>query len=170
MSPVELACYEKRNCVRFGNLGRVSETGQAAADEAVAEYYEVLERLNVDERRVEHLYDLLQRAGIVTHVNLGARYAISRDPDDNVLLATAAAGQARFLITNEHDLLDIPSVVYLCVGLLMVFGVRAYLSGKPVAAPAGEKIDDKLNLWPFHPGRKMESHNPYIDCRFGLMA
>jgi hypothetical protein len=28
------------------------------------------------------------------------------------------------------------SVVYLCVGLLMVFGVWAYLSGKPVAAPA----------------------------------
>jgi len=32
------------------------------------------------------------------------------------------------------------SVVYLCVGLLMVFGVRAYLSGKPVAAPAGERL------------------------------
>ena len=32
------------------------------------------------------------------------------------------------------------SVVYLCVGLLMVFGVRAYLSGKPVAAPAAERL------------------------------
>jgi putative PIN family toxin of toxin-antitoxin system len=78
------------------------------SDEVVAEYYEVLERLNADERRVEHLYDLLQRAGIVTHINLGARYAISRDPDDDVMLATAAAGQARFLITNDYDLLDIP--------------------------------------------------------------
>jgi predicted nucleic acid-binding protein len=67
------------------------------SDEVVAEYYEVLERLNVDERRVEHLYDLLQRAGIVTYVSLGARHAISRDPDDDVLLATAAAGQANFL-------------------------------------------------------------------------
>ena len=38
------------------------------------------------------------------------------------------------------------SLVYLCVGLLMVFGVRAYLSGKPVAAPAGGKVDDGLNL------------------------
>jgi MFS family permease len=28
------------------------------------------------------------------------------------------------------------SLVYLCVGLLMIFGVWAYLSGKPVAAPA----------------------------------
>ena len=48
------------------------------------------------------------------------------------------------------------SVVYLCVGLLMVFGVRAYLSAKPVAAPAGGKIDDNLNPRPFHTGRKIE--------------
>jgi hypothetical protein len=32
------------------------------------------------------------------------------------------------------------SVVYLCVGLLMVFGVRAYLSGKPVPAHAAERL------------------------------
>jgi hypothetical protein len=32
------------------------------------------------------------------------------------------------------------SVVYLCVGLLMVFGVRAYLSAKPVAAHAAERL------------------------------
>jgi putative PIN family toxin of toxin-antitoxin system len=68
----------------------------------------VLERLGADERRVKHLYDLLQRTSIVTYVNLGARYVVSRDPDDDVLLATAAAGQAQFLITNDHDLLDIP--------------------------------------------------------------
>jgi hypothetical protein len=48
------------------------------------------------------------------------------------------------------------SVVYLCVGLLMVFGVRAYVSGKHVARLAGGKIDDNLNLQPFHPGRKVE--------------
>jgi hypothetical protein len=28
----------------------------------------------------------------VTHVNLGARHAISRDPDDDVLLAAAQSG------------------------------------------------------------------------------
>ena len=78
------------------------------SDEVIAEYYEVLECVGADERRVEQLYNLLQRASIVTRVNLGARHAISRDPDDDVLLATAAAGQAHFLITNDHDLLDIP--------------------------------------------------------------
>ncbi len=32
------------------------------------------------------------------------------------------------------------SVVYLCVGLVMVIGVRAYLSGRPVAVPAGGRL------------------------------
>lgn len=78
------------------------------SDEVVAEYFEVLERIGADERRVKHLDDLLRRASIVTHINLGARYAVSRDPDDDVMLATAAAGAAQYLITNDHDLLDIP--------------------------------------------------------------
>ena len=34
------------------------------------------------------------------------------------------------------------SLVYLLVGLLMIFGIRAYLSGEPASA----KIDDNLNL------------------------
>jgi len=38
------------------------------------------------------------------------------------------------------------SVVYLCVGLLMVFGVWAYMRGKPVVASAGGKVKDGLNL------------------------
>ncbi len=41
-------------------------------------------------------------------MNLGRRYAASRDPDDNLLLATATAGEARFLITNDRDLLEVP--------------------------------------------------------------
>ena len=40
-------------------------------------------------------------------VNLGRRYAASRDPDDNLLLATATAGEARFRITNDRDLLEV---------------------------------------------------------------
>lgn len=77
-------------------------------DELVAEYLEVLGRLLIPERRVALFRERLRIRQTVTHVNLGARHAISRDPDDDVLLATAAAGQAQFLITNEHDLLDIP--------------------------------------------------------------
>jgi putative PIN family toxin of toxin-antitoxin system len=43
----------------------------------------------------------------VTVVRLGRRYTESRDPDDNLLLATASAGSARCLITNDRDLLEI---------------------------------------------------------------
>ena len=75
----------------------------------VAEYLEVLSRLPIPEKRVEHFRQRLHIRQTVTHVNLGARYAISRDPDDDVMLATAAAGAAQFLITSDHDLLDIPA-------------------------------------------------------------
>jgi uncharacterized protein len=78
------------------------------SDEVIAEYFELLDRLSVAEPRVERLREALQQRKTVTHVNLGARHAISRDPDDDVLLATAAAGQAQFLITSDKDLLDIP--------------------------------------------------------------
>lgn len=74
----------------------------------VSEYLEVLPRLRIPEKRIEQFRERLRIRETVTHVNLGARHAISRDPDDDVLLATASAGQARFLITNDHDLLDIP--------------------------------------------------------------
>ena len=42
-----------------------------------------------------------------TVVNLGRRRSVSRDPDDDVLLATAASGDASFLITNDRDLLEV---------------------------------------------------------------
>lgn len=80
------------------------------SDEVIAEYSEVLERVGADERRVEHLHKLLRHTSLVTHINLGARFTVSRDPDDDMFLATAVAGQAKFLITNDHDLLDIPTV------------------------------------------------------------
>ncbi len=44
-----------------------------------------------------------------TVVGLGRRYVASRDPDDNLLLATAAAGRAGYLVTNDRDLLDLPA-------------------------------------------------------------
>ena len=44
----------------------------------------------------------------VTVVRMGASYTESRDPDDNIVLATALAGKARFLVTNDRDLLDLP--------------------------------------------------------------
>jgi putative PIN family toxin of toxin-antitoxin system len=44
-----------------------------------------------------------------TLVGLGRRYAASRDPDDNLLLATATSGRAAYLVTNDRDLLELPA-------------------------------------------------------------
>jgi putative PIN family toxin of toxin-antitoxin system len=43
-----------------------------------------------------------------TVVNLARQYSESRDPDDNIFLATATAGEADYLITNDRDLLELP--------------------------------------------------------------
>jgi len=43
-----------------------------------------------------------------TVVNLGLRFTQSRGTDDNLLLATALAGRAAFVITNDRDLLELP--------------------------------------------------------------
>ena len=39
-------------------------------------------------------------------VGVGAS-TLSRDPKDNVFIATAIAAKAKFLVTNDRDLLDI---------------------------------------------------------------
>ena len=78
------------------------------SDEVVTEYLEVLQRLHVEGPRIKRFAERLQRRETVTHVRLGSRFASSRDPDDNVMLATAATGKAKFLITNDRDLLDLP--------------------------------------------------------------
>jgi len=80
------------------------------SDVVINEYLEVLRRVGVSEERIARLMERFKRRQTVTHVNLGTRYTESRDPDDNLILATAAAGKVKFLVTNDHDLLDIPDV------------------------------------------------------------
>ena len=77
------------------------------SDEIEAEYLEVLSRLGVSESQITRLGQRFKRRDTVTRVKLGARTAASRDPDDNLMLATAMAGKVRFLITNDRDLLDL---------------------------------------------------------------
>lgn len=79
------------------------------SDETVGEYLEILARLGVATSRIERLKERLERRETVTRVNLGTRPKASRDPDDNLILAAAIAGQVKFLITNDRDLLDIPA-------------------------------------------------------------
>ena len=78
------------------------------ADEIAGEYIDVLNQLGVSENLVANFSTSLDESGTVTYVNLGKRFTDSRDPKDNPFLSTAAAGRAKFLVTSDSDLLDIP--------------------------------------------------------------
>lgn len=79
------------------------------SDEIISEYLEILLRLGVSDERIILLKERLELRQTVTHVKLGGRPAVSRDPDDNLVLATALAGKAKMLITNDRDLFDMPA-------------------------------------------------------------
>ena len=75
----------------------------------IAEYLELLERVGIEIGRIESFRLRMEVAGTVTRINLGKRFMFSRDPDDNTLLDTAHTGRARYLVTNDRDLLEIPA-------------------------------------------------------------
>ena len=77
--------------------------------EIVREYFDVLDRLGIDERRIARFHTRLNSRDTVTLVSPGSQPTESSDPDDNIFLAAAIAGKARFLITNDRHLLDIPA-------------------------------------------------------------
>ncbi len=77
--------------------------------DVVADYLEIFNRvLAMDRDTLTAWRDRFAAAGRVTVVNLARRDVASRDPDDNVFLSTARAGKAKYLLTNDRDLLDIP--------------------------------------------------------------
>ena len=73
----------------------------------VEEYVEVLARVGVSQANVAKFAAALDELPTITHVNLGSRADVSRDADDNVMIDTAIAGRAAFIVTNDTDLLDI---------------------------------------------------------------
>ncbi|HEX8265690.1 MAG TPA: putative toxin-antitoxin system toxin component, PIN family [Pyrinomonadaceae bacterium] len=73
----------------------------------VTEYLELLERIGVETENIARFHERLLNSPVVTLTNLGKRFNDSRDADDNVMLDTAQAGHAKFLITNDRDLLEI---------------------------------------------------------------
>lgn len=75
----------------------------------VEEYLELLERIGIARERIARFHQRLLTANTVTRVNLGRRFQVSRDADDDFLLATAHAGRAQYLVTNDRDLLEIPA-------------------------------------------------------------
>ena len=77
------------------------------SEETVAEYLEILERVNIPQKRIDTFLERIEKRLTVTKVSLGKIPTESRDVDDNLVLATALVGKADFLITNDKDLLDI---------------------------------------------------------------
>jgi putative PIN family toxin of toxin-antitoxin system len=76
----------------------------------VTEYLEIFaEVLGMNVALIEEWRLRFERDPRVTVVRPAAVYTESRDPDDNVVLSTARAGKARFLVTNDRDLLDLPA-------------------------------------------------------------
>jgi putative PIN family toxin of toxin-antitoxin system len=73
----------------------------------VSEYLELLERIGIETENIARFHERLLNSPTVTQTNLGKRFNDSRDADDNVMLDTAQAGRAKFLITNDRDLLGI---------------------------------------------------------------
>jgi putative PIN family toxin of toxin-antitoxin system len=78
--------------------------------EVVAEYLETFEEyLNLRAATIELWRRRFESDSRTTMVQLGRRFTESRDPDDNVMLATALAGKVDYLITNDRDLLELPA-------------------------------------------------------------
>lgn len=77
-------------------------------DELVSEHVGTIDGLLIPQRLARRFVERLRVRGVATWVHLGARPTDSRDPDDNLLLATAKAGKAKYLLTNDRHLLDIP--------------------------------------------------------------
>jgi putative PIN family toxin of toxin-antitoxin system len=77
------------------------------SDDVLREYLEVLERLTIPPILIKRFEERLIRRNTVTHVSLGSRPKLSRDADDDVIIATARSGKAEFVVSNDRDLLEI---------------------------------------------------------------
>jgi putative PIN family toxin of toxin-antitoxin system len=79
------------------------------SDELIEEYLRIFsDVLGMDQQTVGEWQTRFRKDRRATVASLARRYTESRDPDDNVLLATATAGQTEYLITNDRDLLELP--------------------------------------------------------------
>jgi putative PIN family toxin of toxin-antitoxin system len=79
----------------------------ALSSEIEAEYLRIFEELlGFDRDKLISWRRRFDNKRITQSVVAGAS-SLSRDPKDNVFIATATAAKAKFLVTNDRDLLDI---------------------------------------------------------------
>ncbi|MFO0967676.1 MAG: putative toxin-antitoxin system toxin component, PIN family [Gemmataceae bacterium] len=81
-----------------------------AASAVVDEYLEIFrDVLDFDDYLVNQWRDRFETDSRVSLVEGSRLLELSRDPDDNHFLTVARAGHAKFLVSNDRDLLDIPA-------------------------------------------------------------
>jgi putative PIN family toxin of toxin-antitoxin system len=96
-----------RRIVRLWLLDRKIQL--IVSEEIVVEYLEIYDEVLAMERDLVSAWrERFTDDPRTTFVNIARREGASRDPDDNVFLSTAQAGRAKYLVTNDRDLLDIP--------------------------------------------------------------
>jgi len=78
------------------------------SEEIRSEFLAVLARLGVSSTFLRALDRRLVTRATVTKVRPSKKISLSRDPSDNALLAAAVTGKAKFVVTNDADLLQIP--------------------------------------------------------------
>jgi len=79
------------------------------SQEVIEEYLGIFaEILDMDEETLEKWRSRFEEDKRSSVIGLGRRFTESRDPEDNIFLATAYSGRADYLLTNDRDLLDLP--------------------------------------------------------------
>jgi putative PIN family toxin of toxin-antitoxin system len=79
------------------------------SDGVIDEYLRMFaEKLDMRPKQLGAWRERFENDPHCTLVTPGPRPKLSRDPDDNIFIATAVAGRAEYLITNDRDLLELP--------------------------------------------------------------
>lgn len=72
------------------------------------EYLRIFDQiLRFDGEKLKNWEQRFRDKRLAEIVKTELKLSLSRDPDDNVFIATAVAARAKFLITNDRDLLEI---------------------------------------------------------------
>ena len=74
----------------------------------LSEYLAILQFLDISPSYISWFESRLKTISTVTFVNPGKRFRLSRDIKDNVFIDAAHVGRAKYLVTNDKDLLEIP--------------------------------------------------------------
>ena len=80
----------------------------AISNEIEAEYLRIFQEvLRFDNQQIAEWRKRFNNRQTVKRVRLKVKTPISRDPKDDIFIATALISKADFLVTNDFDLLDI---------------------------------------------------------------